>query len=76
MKDLKKAVVDNKIVVGLKSVKKMIGKVKKVYVSRNCAEDLSELCKLAGVELNVLDVSSAELGVLCRKPFSVSAVAI
>ena len=76
MKDLKKAVADGKFVIGLKSVKKMIGKFKKVYVSKNCAEDLDEVCKLAGVELKRLDVSSIELGVLCRKPFSVSAVAI
>lgn len=80
--DIKKLVGDKKLVVGtevaMKSLKQ--GKVKKVFVSSNCPnnikEDIMHYAKVFGSEVEVLDVSNEDLGVACKKPFSVSVLSL
>ena len=76
--DLKKSLGSGNVVIGLSRVKKEVGKFKKVCVAKNCPEisEVRKLCGLAEVEFDVLKVDSHELGVMCKKPFSVSAVGI
>jgi len=72
--DLKKG----KPVLGFEQVKKKIHsrECKKVYVSSNCpeAENLFRTCKAENIEFEQLKETNVELGVLCKKPFSVSAL--
>jgi large subunit ribosomal protein L30e len=62
----------------LKAIRK--GKVKKVYISSNCSEDVKNdvkhYTKLSGVELIELDKTNEELGILARKPFFVSVLGV
>ena len=80
LEDIKKALDAKKIVIGasetLKNIK--LGKVSKVYVSNNCPsqDDLENSSKIAKIDFTVLDKSNEELGVLCKKPFSISVLSI
>jgi len=70
--DLKK----KKPILGLEFTLKKIRnqKVSKVYVASNSneKEQLSILGKTMGIDVVILDETSKELGVLCKKPFNVS----
>lgn len=78
MKELRAALKDSKVVFGteltLKQLKK--GKVKMVYASSNCPknvlDDLRHYCKIFNAVLKELKETNEELGVICKKPFSVS----
>lgn len=56
------------------------GKVKKVYVSSNCAdstlEAIGHYSKLANAEVIKLKVPNDELGILCKKSFSISVLSV
>ena len=56
----------------LKSLKS--GEAEKVYISTNCKgkEKIQRYVKLGGVELIELDDNNVALGILCKKPFSIS----
>ncbi len=80
--EIKNALEAEKLIIGtertLKELKK--GNVSKVFVSANCPEDVREdlsyyssLSKFETVELEILN---DELGIVCKKPFSVSIVCI
>lgn len=60
---------------GLKS-----GKMSKVFLSENCSErvraDVDYYGRLGACSVEVLDVPNEELGLLCKKPFSVSVVGL
>lgn len=72
--DLKK----KKPVLGLDLTLKKIRRqeVSKVYVASNshAKKDLLSLGKTMGVEVVIVEENSKELGVLCKKPFSVSVI--
>ncbi|MBW2989914.1 ribosomal L7Ae/L30e/S12e/Gadd45 family protein [Candidatus Woesearchaeota archaeon] len=57
-----------------------LGKVKKVYLSANCSESLKKTIghysKLSRVEIVNLRHPSDELGILCKKPFSISVLSV
>lgn len=80
--DVKKLVGDKKLVVGTEATTKNIknGKVKKVFLSSNCPknikEDIMHYAKIFGSEVEVLDVNNEDLGVACKKPFSVSVLSL
>lgn len=60
---------------GLKS-----GKVQKVLLSSNCPagveKDINYYAGLSGAEFHKLDYPNDELGVICKKPFSISVLAL
>ena len=76
--DLKKAVKEEKLVFGTDRTLKMIreGKAKKVFISSNCPkqvrEDIKHYATIAGMEVNELKEPNEELGIICKKPFSIS----
>ncbi len=73
---LKSAITTGKVEFGVEQTKKAVkeGKAQMVVVSRNCpAEDLrGDL----GVKVHVFSGNNMELGAMCGKPFSVSALVI
>ena len=80
MTETKSELSGKKLILGIdNTIKKMRqSKVKKVYVSSNChkREELIDLGKLTGIEVVVVGENSADLGTLCKKPFSISVVSV
>jgi len=83
MKDLKEAIKENKkVVLGTERTLKRLKmkSLKKVYVSSNIPEevlgDLEHYAKLYKIPIVKLKESNEELGVICRKPFSVSVLGL
>ena len=82
LKDIKKSLDDGKCIMGAKEAIKNIktGKVSKVFVSKDCPkemlDDLTNYSNISKIELVVLDKTKEDLGVLCKKPFSISVLSI
>ena len=74
--EIKKEVEKGNVLIGtnetLKNIK--LGKVKKVFVTSNCPvkEEIEHLCKIGKVESVHLDYPNDELGIICKKSFSIS----
>ena len=73
---LKSAISTGKVEFGLEQTTKAVkdGKAQMVVLARNCPS--SDLKGETGVKVHVYDGNNMELGALCGKPFSVSALAI
>ena len=75
---LRRAIALKKFAIGtektLKALKK--GEVKDVFVSSNCPDELKERVKkyteTLGGGFNQLEIDNEELGVICKKPFSIN----
>ncbi|MAE42958.1 50S ribosomal protein L30 [Candidatus Woesearchaeota archaeon] len=80
--EIKKLVKTKNLVIGTeKTIKNLkLGKVEKVIVSSNCPErvfnDLSHYSKLSKTETIKVLYPNEELGVICKKPFSISVLSI
>lgn len=80
--ELKKLIGDGKLVLGRERTIKLLrdGKLVKVYLSSDCSEDaLSELeheCSVFDIPFEKLSKTSVEIGVICRKPFSISVIGV
>ena len=78
MKELKEAVKEKKLIIGTdRTIKNLkMHKVKKVYIASNCKKDIEEdiqhYCKLYNINLTKVKENNEELGVICKKPFSIS----
>ncbi|MEK6886382.1 MAG: ribosomal L7Ae/L30e/S12e/Gadd45 family protein [Nanoarchaeota archaeon] len=80
--ELKKHVGNKKLLLGtdrtLKNLKK--GELKEVFLSSNVAENLKDdietISKKFGVKVYNLDITSDEMGVVVKKPFSVSVASL
>ena len=57
-----------------------LGKVEKVLVSSNCParveKNINYYAGLSGAETHKLEYPNDELGVICKKPFSISVLSI
>jgi len=78
MEELKKALQENKVIIGTERVLKKlrIGKLQKVYLASNCPkntrEDIKHLAKLYNIQINEMKEDNEQLGIICKKPFSIS----
>ena len=80
--EIKKMLKSGNVMVGtektLKSLK--LGKIEKVLVSSNCPakveNDISYYAGMTGTEVHKLEYPNDELGVICKKPFSISVLAL
>ena len=76
--EIRKIIKDEKAVVGTKEVIKnlKLGKLKKVYLSSNCPSDVKDdilhYADISKAEVVQLKQPNDELGVLCKKPYSIS----
>lgn len=77
-KDLREELKKKKPLLGLNVALKKIrnNKVSRVYVSSNshAKDQLVRLGKSMNVDVVLVDENSKELGVICKKPFSVSVI--
>ena len=80
--EIKKLIESDKAVLGADESLKLLrqGKLKKLYISSNCSEQVHEdaqrYCDLSGTECVPIAQTNEEIGVLCRKPFSISVVGV
>ena len=76
-KALKAAITTGKVEFGVDQTEKAVkaGKAQMVILAKNCpSEELTG--KDIGVKVHVFEGNNMELGALCGKPFSVSALAV
>jgi len=77
-----KNIAGDKLVFGTDENLKLLrsGKLSKVFLASNCSDslksDFENLCKISNVEYVVLSDSNEEIGVICKKPFSISVVGV
>ena len=79
---IKKLIKEEKIIIGsertLKSLK--LGKIGKVLLSSNCPASVEKsvlhYSALSGAEAVKLKYANEELGVICKKPFSISMMGV
>lgn len=75
---LRKALKSGKYYIGsrrtIKALKK--GEAKAVVVSKNCPEEILKKIKEFNVPVFVFDGTNMQLGEFCRKPFSITSMAI
>ena len=80
--EIKKMVKSGNIIIGTKRTIKSLklGKVEKVLLSSNCPagveKDVSYYAGLSGAEYSKIDYPNDELSLICKKPFSVSVLAL
>mgnify|MGYP001568096991 CR=1 FL=1 len=76
--DLKKGLKEDKLIIGTERTLKLLrtGKINEIFISSNCKqevkEDIKHYAKLANVKVTDLKETNEELGLLCKKPFSIS----
>lgn len=80
--EIRKNLEEKKIIIGTdRTIKNLkLGKIKKIYVTKNIPEDVKKdiehYSKLAKVEVVALKYANEELGVICKKPFAISVVSL
>jgi len=73
---------DDKLVIGTERTLKLLklGKLKLIYLSANCAdatkEDIMHYSKQTKTEVKELQYPSDELGVVCKKLYSISVIGV
>ena len=80
--ELRKLLAEKKLLIGTeRTVKALkIGKIEKVFLSLNCPskvkEDIKHYSKLSKASVSQLKYPNDELGVLCKKPYSISVLGL
>lgn len=80
--EIKKLIKAKKVVIGTeRTIKNLrLGRVDKVIISSNCAEnvlnDINYYAGLSKAETVQVNYPNDELGVICKKPFSISVLSI
>ena len=81
-KDIEEATKGKRLVIGLNSVMNALksGDVEKVVIANNCDEnvksDISRYSNMIGVKVEKFSGNNNEMGTLCKKPFSISVLAV
>ena len=82
LKKYRKAIKEENVIIGTKQVLKnlKLGKISKVYVTSNCPkavkQDLKNYSSIFDIEVVQLKTPNTELGVLSKKPFSISVLGL
>jgi large subunit ribosomal protein L30e len=80
--EIRRLLAAKKLVIGNERTLKMLqaGKLSSIMLSANCADSIAETLNkysaLAGVEIKKIGLPSDELGVTCKKPFSISVLGV
>jgi len=82
IEDIKNSIKEEKAVIGTNEVIDNLKKSKltKVYITKNCPEDVKKdveyYAGLSKTDVVFLDQKNDELGMLCKKPFSISLLGV
>lgn len=80
--EIRKLFEAGKLVIGAERAAKLLkqGKIEKVFIASNCRgdvkEDMESYARISKAELVQLDIENDELGIACKKPFSISVVGV
>ena len=80
--EIKKLLKSDKLVIGTDRVLKGLrkGELEKVFLALNCNEetkgDIKHFAELSDAKVEELEIPNEELGILCKKVFSVSVIGI
>lgn len=80
--EIKKMLKSGNVIIGTERAIKNIrlGRVQKILVSSNCPEgvekDINYYASLSNMEIHKLEYPNDELGVICKRPFSISVLAL
>jgi len=80
--EIKKLLKTKKLIIGTERTIKglKLGNMTKIFLSSNCPEtveeDISHYAKIAGAAIVKLNIPNDELGVLCKKQFSISVLGL
>ncbi len=80
--EIKKLLTDKKLVIGTEITIKNLnkGNISKIFITSNCSnniiQDIEHYANISNVEVVQLTQSNEELGILCKKPFSISVISI
>ncbi|MBU0758584.1 MAG: ribosomal L7Ae/L30e/S12e/Gadd45 family protein [Nanoarchaeota archaeon] len=78
IEEIKKFIKDNSLILGTERTVKELrkGNLSKVFISKNAPQEvIDDVHKYAGLQnipIVVLDKTNDELGIVCKKPFSIS----
>ncbi len=81
-KEVKELIKNKNLIIGTKRTMRYLklGKIEKVYLSSNCKEDIKTdfeyYKKITPITIIQLKYPNDELGILCKKPFSISVLSI
>ena len=79
--EIKKMVKGGNFIVGTERTVKGLrtGKIQKVLLSSNCPakveKSITYYAQMSGAEMHKLEYPNDELGIICKKPFSISVLA-
>jgi large subunit ribosomal protein L30e len=82
IEEIKKNLKTTKLSIGTDETLKQLklGKIARVFMASNCSDstkkDLEYYCGLGSVELIKLDLPKDELGILCKKQFSIAVLSL
>lgn len=82
LEEVKKLLKAKNLVIGTKRTMKLLklGKLEKVYISSNCSQDVKEdldyYNKISPIKVIKMKYPNDELGVLCKKPYSISVLSL
>ena len=80
--ELKEAIAQEKIIIGKERTLKLLrtGSLTHVFLSSNCPQklkaDIAHYSKLFNIPVSELKEGNEELGILCKKPFSISMLSV
>jgi len=76
IQDIKERIAKNTVTIGTDSTLKGLrqGKLDTVVITQNCPEDIITLIETLHAETKIvkIDQKNDELGIICKKPFSIS----
>ncbi len=82
LNEIRKLIREDKVALGADVVLKKVekGEIATVYIAKNCPQavltKLERYQKITQFELETLDLSNEELGVACKKPFSIAVIGV
>ena len=80
--DMRKLLTEKKLVIGRDvAIKRLCeGKLARIMIAANCADSVREsmkrYCKLGKVDCIEVNYVDGDLGIMCKKPFSISVIGI
>lgn len=80
--EIKKNLETGKLIIGTQLTMKnlKLGNLQKVFVTKNCPadvkNDIMHFSAISGFEVVEVDNTNEELGVVCKKPFSISVIGL
>ena len=79
---IRKLIKEKSAIIGMDETLKnlKLGKINKVYLSSNCSKEMVDkidhYSKLSKIQVTRLKYPNDELGMLCKKPFSISILSV